>query len=115
MKRSYATYKRIRFGMGVSLEEYNSDNIRLVRTLQSEILTLSGYIGRFDTWERTTLRVFVFEDAASRDKAVRAARSIGFDSAGKVDGNIFISNADLQRPHLQNYRSKNLFYREYYR
>lgn len=113
MKRSYTTYKRIRFGMGVSLEEYNSDNIRLVRTLQSEILAIKGYIGRFDTWERT-LRVFVFEDAASRDKAVRAARSIGFDSAGKVDGNIFISNANLERPHLQNYKAK-LFYREYYR
>lgn len=113
MKRSYTTYKRIRFGMGVSLEEYCSDNIRLVRTLQSEILALRGYIGRFDTWERT-LRVFVFEDAASRDKAVRAARSIGFDSAGKVDGNIFISNTNLERPHLQNYKAK-LFYREYYR
>ena len=114
MKRSYTTYKRIRFGMGVSLEEYCSDNIRLVRTLQSEILALRGYIGRFDTWERT-LRVFVFEDAVSRDKAVRTARSIGFSSAGKVDGNIFISNADLERPHLQNYKAKTLFYREYYR
>ena len=110
---SYAARKKLRYGMGIGLEEYSRDNIRMVRDFQSELMTSPGYIGYFDTWG--TLRVFVFEDANSRNRALREAKSIGFDSAGKIVGELFVSNAALQRPHLETMRSKNYFYKEYYR
>lgn len=111
---SYAARKRLRYGMGIGLEEYNSGNIKMTRDFRAELMTSSGYIGYFDTWN-DTLRVFAFEDPKSRDRALKEARSIGFDSAGKIEGGLFISNVELQRPHLQNIRSKGYFYREYYR
>ena len=110
---SYTSRKRLRYGMGIGLEEYNSGNINMVRDIQSELMMSAGYIGYFETWG--TLRVFVFEDPKSRDRALKEARSIGFDSAGVIDGELFISNAALHRPHLQNYRRKEQFYKEYYR
>ena len=108
--------KRLRYGMGISLEEYCSNNIGMVRQLQSELITLTsgGYIGYFDTWDKT-IRILVFERCESRDKALEIARSIGFSSSGKIDGEVFVSNMDLQRTHLQHIRSSDQFYREYYR
>ena len=105
---------KIRYGMVISLEEYSSYNISMVRELQAELFISSGYIGYTDVYEKTG-RLFVFEGPDSRDKALKDARSIGFGSAGSVVGNVFVSNAALQRPHLQNYRSKDQFYKEYYR
>lgn len=110
---NYADRKRLRYGMGIGLEEYSSRNIDMVRGFQAELLISAGYIGWFDTWG--TLRVFVFEDMKSRDRALKEARSIGFGSAGQIDGELFICNSSLQRPHLETMRSKNYFYKEYYR
>lgn len=110
---NYADRKRLRYGMGIGLEEYSSRNIDMVRGFQAELLISAGYIGWFDTWG--TLRVFVFEDVKSRDRALKEARSIGFGSAGQIDGELFISNAVMKRPHLKNANSKTQFYRELYR
>ena len=106
--------KRMRYGFGVGLEEYSRRNIGMVRDLQAEILTSEDYIGYFDAYEGT-LRVFVFDREAERDRILKEARRIGFDSAGGCEGILSISNADLQRPHLNKIRNNNTFYKELYR
>lgn len=105
---------KLRYGMGISLEEYCSQNIDMVRSFQAEILILNGYIGYFDAMN-TTLRVFIFDDKDDADRAVKVAHSIGFESAGMIEGLIIVSNNCLHRPHLQNIVSKNHYYRELYR
>lgn len=113
-KTEYAARIRLRYAMGIGLEEYSSRNIDMVRDFQSALMMTSGYIGWFDTWEKT-LRIFVFEGSISRDKALKEARSIGFTSAGDIDGELFVSNAVLKRPHLKNVSTKKQYYRELYR
>ena len=105
---------KLRCGIGISFEEYNSRNIEMVRNYQAEALRIDGYIGYFDTWNNT-LRVFVFDNRDEADRALRIAHSIGFESAGAVEGFLFISNRELQRPHLQDIHAKKQFYRELYR
>ena len=106
--------KRMRYGLGVGLEEYSPNNRNMVRDLQAELLTSQGYIGYFDTYEGT-MRVFVFDKEDERDRIVKEARSIGFGSAGLCEGIISISNAELQRPHLDKIKNRNTFYKELYR
>ena len=114
MKIRYDTRKRLRYGMGIGLEEYSSRNIDMVRDFQSILLILAGYIGWIDIWEKT-LRGFVFEDAVTRDKALKEARSIGFESAGTIEGELFVSNAVLERPHLKSLNTKKQYYSELYK
>lgn len=109
----YAERKRLRYGLGIGLEEYSSRNIGMVRDFQAELLNSRGYIGYFDSWG--TLRVFVFENAQSRNRALREAKDIGFSSAGTIVGELFIGNSEMKRPHLQLAGRKDTFYREYYR
>ena len=108
------TRKRLRYGFGVGHEEYNRENIIKVRDLQAELLTSKEYIGYFDAYEGT-LRVFVFDTEADRDKVLREAKRIGFKSAGPCEGVLSVSNADLKRPHLKTINNKNSFYKELYR
>ena len=104
---------RLRYGMIISLEEYNRSNIYMVRNFQAEAMT-EGYLGWACVMDEKA-RLFVYTSRTSAEKAVRIARNIGFESAGMVEGEIFISNSELSRPHLSNIRQKNYFYREYYR
>lgn len=105
---------RLRHGIGISLEEYCSRNIDMVRNFQAEALTLSGYIGYFDAMN-TTLRVFIFDDKDEADRAVKVAHSLGFESAGPIEGFVIISNDRLRRPHLKKIASKSRYYKELYR
>lgn len=111
---SYASKKKLRYGMGIGFEEYCPMNIKMVRDFQSELMRSRGYLGYFDTYN-DKLRVFVFEDVKSRDRLLNEAHDIGFDSAGKIVGELFISNDSMKRPHMQDIRAKDQFYREYYR
>lgn len=104
---------RLRYGMLISLEEYSAGNIDMVRNFQAEAMA-GGYIGFYDTLSGKG-RVFVYDEAHQADEAVRIAKSIGFSSAGRVEGEIFVKNSSLRRPHLKNIRRKDHFYREYYR
>lgn len=105
---------RLRYGFGIGRYEYSNENIYQVRELMTELLSSEKYIGYFDTWE-DTLRVFVLEDSEAAARMLREARSIGFESAGMVDGIIAVSNSQLQRPHLKHLRRSYNYYKEYYR
>ena len=111
---AYVPRRKVRTALGISLEEYCSWNIYHVREFQTEAIMNPGYIGWFDAWNGT-IRVFVFDGAESRDKALKAARSIGFETAGAVEGNLFLYNSELRRPHLERHTSRSSFYTEYYR
>lgn len=104
---------RLRHGIGISLEEYCSRNIDMVRNFQAEALT-NGYIGYFDALNNT-LRVFVFDDKDEADRAIKVAHSIGLESAGAIEGFIIVSNDRLRRPHLKKIASKSRYYKELYR
>ena len=106
--------KRMRYGFGVGFEDYNRENIIKVRDLQAELMSNGDYIGYFDTYGGS-LRVFLFDNESGRDKALKEAKQIGFTSAGKCEGVISVSNAEIKRPHLDNIRNSHAFYRELYR
>ncbi|MBR2674314.1 MAG: hypothetical protein IKE52_02520 [Mogibacterium sp.] len=102
---------RFRQGMGISLSEYSRNKSREFQTI---LMLLDGYIGYFDAWDET-LRVFVFDNSDDADRAVKEAKYTGFESAGRIEGVLHISNADLERPHLKYIRKKSAFYAEYFR
>ena len=106
--------KKIRFGMGISTEEYCPQNRDMARDFIAECLTHAGYLGFFETWDGT-LRVFTFEKQEQAECMVKEAKRIGFATAGMIEGLVIVSNEDLQRPHLQNIRNKYSYYKEYYR
>lgn len=113
-KQEQLTRKRMRYALGIGLEEYNKVNIAAVRDFQAELLMSVGYIGYADIW-CGTLRMFVFDTEPEMKRLHEEAKKLGFRTAGMIDGIVSVSNMDLKRPHLERIESKSAFYRELYR
>ena len=111
---NYRNRSKVRFGMIIALEEFCKANINMVRDFNSEIFADPDYIGHATVFDGTA-RLFVFASRESAEKKAKIARDIGFRTGGVVDGNVFCSNTELQRPHLKSVRNYNSFIRELYR
>ena len=113
-KQEQLTRKRMRYALGIGLEEYNKVNITAVRDFHAELLMSEGYIGFADIW-CGTLRMFIFDTEQEMKRLHEEAKKLGFRTAGMIDGIVSVSNADLNRPHLSKIKDNAAFYRELYK
>ena len=103
---------RIRSAIGVGIDEL-TDDINKARELATELMMQSGYVGNFDDEEKK-LRVYVFVKCEQAEAMLDVARKMNFRTAGMIQGSVFVSNLELNRPHLK-YASKYSFYKELYK
>ena len=102
---------RMREGIVIGTAELQDGLKR--KELNTTMLMIPEYIGFTEVFDGTG-RLYVFSTKEAADYALRESKHIGFRSAGRVDGAIYISNADLNRPHINKYRGYD-FMREYYK
>ena len=103
---------RFRAGLAIGIEELKEKS-SLSKELMTEALMIPGYIGYVDA-ETPKVRVYAFKDDANRDKMLKIAKELNFRTVGSIKDVVFISNENLNRPHMK-YVSKESFYKELYK
>lgn len=104
---------RFRNGVIIGTEELRDRYMKM--ELNSDLNSNSGYIGYADIWDGTA-RLYVFDNPNDASKIVKAARSIGFRTAGPATEVISVRNSELERPHLnRKNRSTYSYIKELYR
>ena len=110
---SYLKKKRFRQGVGVGLDDL-ADNPMEAASFNTELLMSNGYIGYFDN-EEIRLRVFVFKNLETKEAFMKEAKKIKLRTLGAIADFVYVSNAELHRPHLKHHRGKKNYYSELYK
>ena len=110
---SYLSKKRFRQGVGVGLDDLAANKMEAA-SFYTELLMSNGYIGYFDI-EDIGMRVFVFKDYDSTEAFMKEVRKINLRTLGRIADFIYISNSELERPHLKHHRGQKSYYSELYK
>ena len=110
---SYLRKKRFRQGVGVGLDDL-TDNPMEAAAFYTELLMSKGYVGYFDN-EEIKLRVFVFKNLETMEAFMKEARKIKLRTIGTIADLVYVSNAELHRPHLEHHRGQKNYYSELYK
>ena len=96
-----STGRKLRHGMIIRLEDYRAAPASMKRDFAAELMTI-GHLGTID-YEDENIRLYIFRNCDQMEKTVKAAKSIGFESAGPVEEPVFIDDRDIQQKPRYNY------------